>query len=287
MRLNMIYLILGFAVGFAFLYYYTQRNSTALTTEVQPQPGQYLRLDKEFELKSLNRKRKIWLYLPPDYEEKGKRFPVLYLQDGQNLFDAAASFAGEWKIDETINHFNKQDQATAIVVGIENDGATRLDEYSPWQNQKYKKGGEGADYVNFIVQDLKPYIDQHYKTKSDRNNTLIGGSSMGALIAMYALMQHQKIFGMGLLFSPSFWFSEEAFTHVEKLDKRASSKIYLAAGAKEEGNIPENTRRMEELLHQIGFTDTEIHVQIDEDGAHNEAYWAKAFRVAYPWFFVN
>lgn len=263
-------------------------DTTTDTTTITGGVGQVFVLEEEFDIPELNRKRKVWMYLPPDYENSGQYYPVLYMQDGQNLFDASASFAGEWKIDESLDLFYENSLQTAIVVGIENSrDDARLDEYSPWHNDFYNKGGEGKAYVNFIVNNLKPYIDENYRTRSDQSNTTIGGSSMGGLISMYAIMEHQDVFGKALIFSPSFWFSEEAYTHVAMKGKQNRLKIYFAAGRNEDGNIAANTERMRIELKRIGFTDDEIRIQIDGDGFHGERYWARAFQSAYRWLFVD
>lgn len=258
------------------------------TTSVTEEQGRAFVLEEEFEIPELNRTRKVWLYLPPGYEDSEQQYPVIYMQDGQNLFDASASFAGEWKIDESLDLFHNNSLETVIVVGIENSkDDARLDEYSPWRNDFYNKGGEGEAYVNFIVNNLKPYIDENYRTKSDQPNTAIGGSSMGGLISMYAIIEHQEVFGKALIFSPSFWFSEEAYTHVETKGKQAPLKIYFAAGSNEDGNIAANTERMRIDLRRIGFTDDEVTIRIDGDGFHGEGYWARAFQPAYRWLFID
>ncbi len=263
-------------------------DTTVDTTTVSTGVGEYFVLEKEFDITELGRKRKIWMYLPPNYENSGQYYPVIYMHDGQNLFDRSASFAGEWEIDESLDIFHKNNLPTAIVVGIENSrDEARLDEYSPWRNTFYNKGGEGEAYVNFIVNDLKPYIDANYRTRSEQSHTGIGGSSMGGLISMYAIIEHQNIFGKALIFSPSFWFSEEAYEHVQNKGREAPVKIYLAAGRNEDGNIAANTERMRVTLQSSGFRPEEINIRIDGDGFHGEGYWARAFQPAYRWLFVD
>ena len=143
-------------------------------------------LDDDFYMPQLNKNRKIWIYLPPDYQTSTKHYPVLYMQDAQNLFDDYTSFSGEWEVDESLNEMFTQGDYGCIVVGIENGGADRLDEYSPWVNSEYNEGGDGAAYVEFMVNTLKPYVDEHYRTLPGRNTTGVMGSSMGGLISMYA-----------------------------------------------------------------------------------------------------
>ena len=147
-------------------------------------------MDNAFSMPQFNTTRRIWLYLPEDYETSGKEYPVLYMHDGQNLFDKATSFAGEWMVDETLDSLFMHNRNTAIVVGIDNGGANRINEYTPWPNNQYG-GGEGRKYADFIVNTLKPHIDGQYRTKADRNNTGIISISLGAVLAVN--MRFQRI----------------------------------------------------------------------------------------------
>jgi alpha-glucosidase len=159
-----------------------------------------------FEIPQLDRKRTIRLYLPPNYSS-GELFPVIYMHDGQNLFDNATSFAGEWKVDEILDSLYTYRGFSAIVVGIYNDEKERINEYSPWKNDSLGIGGDGDKYVKFIVNTLKPFIDRHYRTLSGRENTAIMGSSMGGLISLYAALEYPEVFGNAAIFSPSLWFA--------------------------------------------------------------------------------
>jgi metallo-beta-lactamase class B len=248
--------------------------------------GKVFVLQEEFNIPHLNRKRKVWMYLPPDYTNSPKRYPVIYMQDGQNLFDERASFAGEWHVDEALDHlFYHDGDKGSIVVGIENarEGAQRLSEYSPWFNSYNNYGGDGEHYVNFVVHTLKPYIDQHFRTLPNRENTAIMGSSMGALIAIYAVIQHQEVFGKAGIFSPSLWFSENVYSHIDTIRKRQSLKLYLLAGEKEGAYVSNGLRRLYHTLLQTGFSNNEINMEIAWDGTHQEWFWAREFPKAYKW----
>lgn len=249
--------------------------------------GEVVVLDKDFHMPHLNRTRKVWLYLPRDYYASNKYYPVLYMHDGQNLFDATASFAGEWYVDESLDVIFGDGKESAIVVGIENSrDQNRLNEYSPWQNSNYQMGGEGNLYVEFIVNELKPYIDSIYRTKSGREHTGIMGSSMGGLISLYAAIERQDIFGRAGVFSPSLWFTEgKSFQHVSDKGKQQDLKIYLIAGEREGSNAAAETWRMSETLRASGFQTNEVFIEIHPDGEHNEAYWAREFPKAYEWLF--
>jgi len=160
-------------------------------------------LKDQLEIPGLNRKRQIRIYVPPGYATSGKRYPVLYMHDGQNLFDVATAYKLEWNVDETLNALAKSDNLEIIVVGIDNGQDKRMTELNAWDNTQFGKQ-EGKQYIEFIVNVLKPLIDQRFRTKSDRSNTAIMGSSMGGLITHYAINQYPDVFGKAGIFSPSY-----------------------------------------------------------------------------------
>ncbi len=243
-------------------------------------------LNSNFNIPQLGRERRIWLYLPPDYaKDTTKRFPVFYLHDGQNLFDKTTSFSGEWQIDESLNQLVTAGDAGCIVVGIDNGGANRLNEYSPWRNARYG-GGEGAAYTRFLVETLKPYIDANFRTKKDREHTAIGGSSMGGLISMYALMEHQDVFSKAMVFSPAFWFAlDSALMHVIQKNKKYPLKVYFTAGTAESADMIPDINKMEKMMIGVGFRAHEYKITPKTDGQHNESFWAREFPDAYRWLF--
>lgn len=244
-------------------------------------------LSQDFFMPQLNRTRRIWIYLPPNYESSNNRYPVLYLHDAQNIFDASTSFSGEWKVDEALNTLFQNGDKGVIAVAVDNGGASRLNEYSPWVNARYG-GGEGEKYVQFIVETLKPYIDATYRTKPQREYTGIMGSSMGGLISMYAAIEHQDIFSKAGIFSPAFWFAPQCYTHVNSIGKRADMRIYLLAGAMEDnGSVVSDINAMYNTLRNAGFGAQEVKVLTHPDGQHSEWYWAREFPAAYQWLFSN
>ena len=165
-------------------------------------------ISENFQIPQLNRGRKVWLYLPPDYYTSNASYPVVYMHDGQNLFDKKTAYSGEWNADETMNRLFRDKNLKVIIVGIDHGGDKRLDEYSPWVNDKYG-GGEGDQYLEFITNTLKPFIDTNYNTLTDKENTAIIGSSMGGLISHYAGLKYPNIFGKIGVYSPAFWFAPE------------------------------------------------------------------------------
>ncbi len=244
-------------------------------------------LNNAFLIPQLGRTRRIWIYLPPSYQTSTRRFPVLYLQDGQNLFDRATSFSGEWEVDETLNRLAAAGDGGCIVVGIDNDGAQRLNEYSAWNNPAYG-GGEADRYTRFIVETLKPYIDANYRTQPDRLSTGIGGSSMGSLLAMYAARQHEQTFGKVLVFSPAFWFARtEARVHARTRPHTLPTKVYFMSGANESSTMVSDMAAIRDSLSAAGFAANEMKWVVKQDGQHSEWFWAREFGAGYQWLFSD
>lgn len=239
----------------------------------------------EIFIPQLQRHRRVWVYLPPDYQWSAERYPVIYLQDGQNLFDNSTSFSGEWGVDETLNLLFAGGDKGAIVVGIDNGGKERLNEYSPWLNPKYG-GGEGEAYMQFVVETLKPYVDSAFRTLPEREHTALGGSSMGGLISMYGGIKYQDVFGKLFIFSPSFWFSEECYKQVENWQKDLPQRVYFLCGRPEgKGTVETDMKQMYETLLEAGFPPENLQFVVKEDGQHSEWFWRREFAEAYKWVF--
>lgn len=241
-------------------------------------------LSDSFYMPQLNRYRRVWVYLPLDYHATTHRYPVLYMHDGQNLFDDATAFGAEWEIDETLNDLHAQGDSGIIVIGIDNGGGERINEYSPWNNPNYG-GGNGDSYVDFIVHTLKPHIDSVYRTISHRDYTGIMGSSMGGFISTYAGTKYQNVFGKIGAFSPSYWFSGNIFNHVTNTGYQQNLRIFQLAGGQEVGTIISALGVMENALLNVGFDSTEIKSVVVSDGQHSEWFWAREFGAAYLWLF--
>lgn len=241
-------------------------------------------LSGNFEIPQLNRERPIWVYLPPNYESSKKSFPVLYMHDGQNLFDNLTSFSGEWEVDETLNQLFQEQNLQLIVIGIANGGLKRIDEYSPWMNPEYG-GGEGDAYIDFIVNTLKPYVDHHYRTLGDQQNTGLMGSSLAGLISHHGAIKNSNIFGKIGVFSPSFWFSEECFKYVPEFSNDNQQKMYLLMGSKEGEKPIEDFHKMYNLMLARGFKKNHLKEIIVEGGEHNEVLWKNEFKDAILWLY--
>jgi predicted alpha/beta superfamily hydrolase len=243
-------------------------------------------IDEAFYMPQLDRTRRIWIYLPPGYENTELNYPVMYMHDGQNLFDAQTSFAGEWEVDESLNKLSAEGYQVPIVVGIDNGGGERIDEYSPWINPQYG-GGEGEQYIEFIVETLKPFIDENYRTFSDRENTAIMGSSLGGLISHYGTLAHQDIFSKAGIFSPSYWFSDSLWSFTSDAGKQGAIRFYLMCGGMEEESTVPNMLNMADTLKAMGFTDDKVKTKVVPLGQHNENLWRQEFEEAYLWLFPS
>jgi predicted alpha/beta superfamily hydrolase len=243
-------------------------------------------IDEDFYIPQLNRYRRIWVYYPPDYDSSGKDYPVLYMHDGQNLFDAATSFAGEWEVDETLNEMYDQGMEVPLVVGIDNGGADRIDEYTPWPNPQYG-GGDGDLYAQFIVETLKPFIDENFRTLPDRDHTGVMGSSLGGLISHYMAVKYQDVFSKAGIFSPSYWYTGDIYDFTYETGKTHDMRFYVMGGTDESAGLVEDIEAMLDTLQAAGFGANEMTMKVVEGGQHNEALWRQEFGEAYEWMYLN
>lgn len=234
------------------------------------------------EAPQLKSTKKIWIYLPKDYATSTKTYPVIYMHDAQNLFDARTSYVGEWNVDETLDSIN----AKVIVVGIEHGGNQRIDELTPYKNEKYG-GGKADAYLAFIVETLKPKIDAAYRTKTNAKNTAIFGSSLGGLVSFYAAIKYPTVFGKVGCFSPSFWFGRKEMNDLLAQTKDFDTKIYFLCGDNEGDDdvIPD----MKNIEHWVNSKRCECKKKnkevIVKGGQHNEKLWRENFKKAYLWLF--
>lgn len=204
---------------------------------------------------------------------------MLYMHDGQNLFDEYTSAYGEWGIDECLDSMISEGRAASIVVGID-CGPKRMNEYNPYDFEKYGEG-EGEKYMQFIVKTLKPYIDKHYRTQKGKESTLIAGSSMGGLISYYALLTYPNVFSKAGVFSPAFWTAPEIEQLTDSLGDNNEGRIFFYMGGLEGGSYVDDMR---EIADNIGKrSDAIIYSVIDPEGRHNEQSWRNWFPEFYSW----
>jgi len=233
---------------------------------------------ENFNMPQLDRQRRIWIYLPANYESSYKKYPVIYMHDGQNLFDAYTSGYGEWGIDEIMDKLPVKEQC--IIVGIDHGGEHRMTEYNPYDS-KFGKA-EGDQYVAFLVKTLKPYIDQHYRTKTDAKHTTIAGSSMGGLISFYAVLKYPEVFGNGGIFSPSFWIAPDMFNYVQQ-HLNTKSRFYFVCGDSEGDDMAEPMEKMVKLVRSKGISEQNSPEAIIKGAKHNEKQWNGDFPAFYEW----
>ncbi|QIL77752.1 alpha/beta hydrolase-fold protein [Hymenobacter sp. HDW8] len=245
-------------------------------------------LTDSFAISQLNRKRRVWVYLPNDYATSNRRYPVLYLHDGQNVFDEFTGFSGEWGVDETLRQLQLAEQdAGCIVVAVDHGGDTRLDELSPWRNAKYG-GGQGDAYLDFMVQSLKPHIDAKYRTLQNRQHTGIAGSSMGGLISLYAGLKYPRVFSKIGVFSPALWFAQDSiFAYVRRTKVRKPVQFYLVAGEQESVTMVPLMAAMRDSLRKAGVKTATISYHTVPDGKHAEWFWRREFPAAYQWLYQS
>lgn len=240
-------------------------------------------LNSAFYMPQLKRYRRIWIYLPESYSKNKQRFPVLYMHDGQNVFDRATSFAGEWGVDEFLDSLCNDCRAS-IVVAIDNDSERRMNEYNPWQFQNYGEG-EGDQYVDFLVKTLKPHIDANYKTLKGKKYTAVAGSSMGGLISLYAVLKYPEVFGIAGIFSPAFWTAGGLKDAMLKRSDEMKSDLFFYAGGKESDSMLSDMMQVEDIIKRLSHS--QIKEIIDEEAGHNEAAWRKHFVEFYEWSFCR
>ena len=220
--------------------------------------------------------RGVWVYLPPGYHETTRSYPVLYMHDGQNLFDDATSFAGEWGVDETLESLIASGEVEpVIVVGIENSAA-RISEYTPWPSAGFGGGG-GHAYLNAIKFDLLPAIAGAYRVEAGPEHTLIAGSSLGGLISAYAAYEFDDVFGRVGAVSPSYWWDNgHMITHAQQQGTPANiDRFYQDMGTSESGSAIPNLRAMRDVLLAQGFVLGDDLAHVEAAGhQHNEFYWS-------------
>lgn len=231
-------------------------------------------------------KREVIVWLPPGYElpaNSARRYPVLYMHDGQNLMDVATSYAGEWKVDETARELIEAGRVEPlIIVGVANAGTERLAEYTHTSTDKYPEGGRADLYGDFLVNELKPFIDGTYLTRPEGDSTGLAGSSLGGLVSLYLGMQYPDTFTRLGVVSPSVWWdAREILGRVAALDAPLPLRVWVDIGTDEGTGEEAETVRDAEALHQAlldkGWAADGVHYKVYDGAQHNEAAWSQRF----------
>ena len=245
-------------------------------------------ISEKFFIPQLNRTRKIWALLPYNYHKTDKTYPVLYLQDAQNLFNEGSAF-GNWEIDKKMSILAEYGRGDVIIIAIENGSEDRIKEFI-FDNDSVAKGSEGKKYIRFITDTLKPYIDQNYRTKKDRENTGIGGSSLGGLISIYSGFLYPEVYSKLMIFSPSLWINPENNFPQMNFKNPYDIKVYMYGGEMEGSQMTERIGLFEKTMegwensHSLQF---EFKVSINPDGKHQEFFWSQEFPRAVEWLFYD
>lgn len=238
------------------------------------------------DLPQMRIKRKVWALLPYNYHQSSERYPVLYLHDAQNLFDDYAPF-GNWAIDRKMAMLAERGLGNLIIIAIDHAGSKRIKDFSIYPQRT--KAQEGKKYIKMISNVLKPYVDKRLRTLPDRENTGIGGSSLGGLVSIYAGLTRPTTYGKLMIFSPSLWMNPHIHFENMHFEKTYHTKIYIYAGGEEGANMVPNIHRFKDALEKQGVAKQNLRfrVNIDPEGKHNERYWSEEFPKAVEWLYFN
>lgn len=243
-------------------------------------------ISEEFEIPQLNKTRKIWALLPHDYETSTEQYPVLYLQDAQNLFGETGAY-GSWNIDKKLAVMSDYGIGKIIIIAIEHGEEERLVEYNVGKTLLGK--GTGKEYIRFITDTLKPFVDSTFRTIPDREHTGIGGSSMGGLVSIFSGLIYPEVFGKLMIFSPSLWVIPKIKLGFLDMFDPMETRMYMYAGGDEsETMIKHVTKFRKRLLSRESLQGTmKVRLSINQEGKHNETYWSDEFPKAIEWLFFS
>jgi len=245
-----------------------------------------------FPSKFLSTRRDVIVYIPPGYRESVDRYPVLYLQDGQNLFDPGTAFGGQdWRAHETADALISQGIVEPlIIVGIHNTGIKRISEYTPSRCPRRRKGGKADRYAEMLAREVKPFIDHEYRTRKGAAHAGVGGSSLGALAALVTGLAYPRVFGKLALLSPSVWWDSRVILKmVAAYRKKDHPRIWLDSGTEEGDNprqIVDDARALRDALTAKGWREGVDLLYCEKPGAgHCEAAWGGRLGEVLTWLF--
>ncbi len=246
---------------------------------------QVLLISDKFEIPQLNKTRKIWALLPHDYDKSSESYPVMYLQDAQNLFNENAKY-GNWEIDKKLAVMSEYKIGKIIVIAVEHAEKDRIKEYNVGKTVLGK--GQGKKYIQFLTETLKPFVDSNFRTKKEREFTGIGGSSMGGLVSIFSGLLYPEVYGKLMIFSPSLWVVPTLKMDSDSVNSN-DTKIYLYAGGNESATMIEHVRLFKKNMIASEFVQgkMKINLSINMQGKHSETYWSDEFPKAIEWLFFN
>lgn len=253
----------------------------------------------EFSSRIYRNTRMLRIWLPPDYdapENAMRHYPAFYLNDGQNLFDRATAFAGvEWQVDETADRLIREGKVSPlIIVGIDNTGVDRIKEFLPYRSfSPPVLRPQGKRYPDFLMNEVMPFVYARYRIARGSENTGLGGSSLGALISLYTVMDRPGTFSRLLLESPSLFISNRRILKYSHYFRLWPDKIVIGVGTREAGRedkdrqVVEDVRELQQIMYHAGLQDDQLRVRIDVGAAHNEQEWGKRFPEALGFLFAK
>jgi predicted alpha/beta superfamily hydrolase len=235
----------------------------------------------------LGNAREITVYLPAGYDESGdRRYPVLYMQDGQNLFDPSRAFVpgNHWRLQEAADAaIGERTARPMIIVGIDHAGPRRIDEYTPVKDPRHKGGGLASEYARFVIEELKPAIDARFRTLPDPENTGVGGSSLGGLVSLYLVLKHPNVFRRAVVKSPSVWWADRAIVDDLEQFQGPAPRMWLDIGSREGAQALRDVRELRDRIVRKGWRDFQFYE--DRRGDHSERAWARRARQALEFLF--
>lgn len=251
-------------------------------------PGRLERIHG-FPSRILGNVREVTIYLPAGYDEHvERRYPVLYMQDGQNLFDAERAYipGQHWRLQEAAdNAIGERTAAPMIIVGIDHAGTGRMDEYTPVKDAKHKGGGRAGDYARFLVEELKPVIDERYRTLPDPPNTAIAGSSLGGLVSLHTVLTRPDVFRRAGVLSPSVWWSDREILRTVDAYHGAPPRLWLDTGGREGLKALQDVRELKLRIEAKGWNADTFRYFEDRRADHSERAWAKRARQVLEFLF--
>jgi predicted alpha/beta superfamily hydrolase len=244
---------------------------------------------ENFESKILGNQRLITVYLPAGYDERDdRRYPVLYLQDGQNLFDPERAYVpgNHWRVQDAADQaIGERTASPMIIVGVDHAGPGRIDEYTPVRDKKHSGGGRAEEYARFLIEELKPAIDARFRTLPDAEHTGVGGSSLGGLVSLHLALKHPDVFRRAAVMSPSVWWSDRAILEETDAFEGAPSRLWLDIGGREGTEALQDARALRDRMSAKGWGDDRFRFFEDRRGDHSERAWARRVRQALEFLF--
>ena len=251
----------------------------------------------EFRSRIFGNARFLRVWLPPGYDDvanSGRRYPVLYLNDGQNLFEPSTSFTGvDWQVDETADRLIRESVIPPmIIVGIDNTGRDRVREYMPYRSlQPMLLRVQGERYPRFLMKEVMPFVARNYRVATGPENTGLGGSSLGALISLYTAAVRPGVIGRLLLESPSLWASNRQIIKESRKIRVWPERVFMAIGTAEAGqkdrdqSAVHDVQELAAIFRRAGLDQKRLAMKIDEGATHHESAWARRFPEALAFLF--